>query len=370
MVIWRKARAEPAPARPRQPSFEDQVDRTLFCPESLASLGTIETFRGHFSARTELGGDQIDVMARRARFQSIAAALGFNGMEISEAMVAQCLAQSGRATHAPQVVAAVAGYARAYDIIAGESGAADLKASMIRHLHRELFSFSPEDARHCGTYRGRALVQPSSAAQDGGLIGSVPPQEIHKAVEDLVSWWNAKTAAQCLSPVHQVAAFVGRFLVIAPFARGNHRLALLLAGYLLRQSGHDYLGYLSLEHMMTKAGASFLRPLTPPRGQPPLTEVDWLGLFHELAWTLEHGLRAFAKRAKRARRLPADLSPVDTKILSAFIQEETLCNRDLVEFTELNRNTLKLHLRHLVARGLLTIKGAGRGARYQRGQWP
>lgn len=263
-----------------------------------------------------------------------------------------------------------ASHARAYDVIADESGAADLKAAMIRHLHRELFSFSPDDARHCGSYRGRALVQPSSAAQDGGLIGSVPPQEIHKAVEDLVSWWNAKTAAQCLSPVHQVAAFVGRFLVIAPFARGNHRLALLLAGYLLRQSGHDYLSYLSLEHMMMRAGASFARVLTPARGQPPLTEVDWLGLFHELAWTLEHGLRAFAKRAKRARRLPADLSPVDTKILSAFIQEETLCNRDLVEFTGLNRNTLKLHLRHLVARGLLTIKGAGRGARYQRGQWP
>jgi hypothetical protein len=370
MVIWRKARVEPAPARPRQPSFEDRVDRTLFCPESLASLGTIETFRGLFSARTALSGDQIEIMARRARFQSIAAALGFSGMEISEAMVAHCLAQSGCATLAPQVVAAVAGYARAHDIIAGESGAVDLKASMIRHLHCELFSFSPDDARHCGSYRGRALLHPSSAAQDGGLIGSVPPQEIHKAVEDLVSWWNAKTAAQCLSPIHQVSAFVGRFLVIAPFARGNHRLALLLAGCLLRQSGHDYLGYLSLEHMMAKAGASFIRPLTPPRGQPPLTEVNWLDLFHELAGALEHGLRTFAKRATALRRLPADLSPADTQILSAFVPRETLSNRDLVELTGLNRNTLKLHLRHLVGGGLLKLNGAGRGARYQRGKWP
>ena len=370
MVIWRKNKGDPAPAKPKQRSFEEQVDTTLFCAESLAALGTIEAFRGLLSAKTIVAADQIAVLARRARLQSIAAGLGFSGMELSEAMVAQCLARTEHATFSSEVVAAINGYARAYDIIAGETGPAELKASMIRHLHRELFSFSEDDSRHCGSYRGRPLVHQSSAARDGGLIGSVPPHEIHQAVEELVSWWNAKTAVQCLSPIHQVAAFVGRFLVIAPFARGNHRLALLLAGFLLRLSGHDYLGYVSLERMMLKAGASFTNVLTPARGQPPLTKVDWEALFQELAWTLEHGLRAFTRRAKRVRQLPADLSPVDTKILSAFVQQETLCNRDLVELTALNRNTLKLHLRNLVARGLLTLQGAGRGARYQPGQRP
>lgn len=366
MKMWRKARDELVQTNKIQPGFEAQVDGTLFHPESLGLLGMIEDLQGRVTTGATMRGDGIAVLSQRARLQSIVAGLKLNGIEVLETRVAEGLNTGAWSGLSPTLSAAVAGYARAYDIVSSDRGRDALTAAWIRHLHRELMSFSTRDAHHSGTYRGCSLVRPAAAAQDPGRIGSVLPHQIASAIEELVAWWNAQAAEQRLGPVYQVSAFVGRFLVISPFVRGNGRLSLLLAGALLRRSGHDYLNYLSLEHMMVKARSSFLRRLEAARGEALADEVDWEGVFLELAAALERGLSHVARMMTRESRLPADLTPSDSEILAAFTDRESLCNRDLVRLTGINRNTLKPHVRKLVRKGLPKRKGAGRGACYAR----
>ena len=363
MVIWRKNKGEPVTEKPGHGASRSRSIQTLFCAESLTALGTIEAFRGLLSAKTIVTADQIAVLARRARLQSIAAGLGFSGMEISEAMVAQCLGRRKHATFSRKLWRQYR-LRPGYDIIAGQTGLAELKAPMICHLHRELFSFSQDDSRHCGAYRGRPLVHqrlPQRRRTDRVRAAKRDPPGRRRACV-LVECQDGRTMPKSHPPSGSLCGTIPGDCALCPRqppagapARGvsaaaeRTRLSRLCVA-----RAHDVEG----RRVLYKCAHACAGSAPADKGRLG-SSLSGTGL------DSEHGLRAFTRRAKKIRQLPADLSPVDTMILSAFVQQETLCNRDLVELTALNRNTLKLHLRHLVERGLLTLQGAGRGARYQ-----
>ena len=58
--------------------------------------------------------------------------------------------------------------------------------------------------------------------------------------------------------------------------------------------------------------------------------------------------------------------PLSERLLGLIREHGRLTMRDAVAWTGANRNTLKIHLRELVASGELVLRGKGRGAWYEQ----
>jgi Bacterial protein of unknown function (DUF977) len=72
-------------------------------------------------------------------------------------------------------------------------------------------------------------------------------------------------------------------------------------------------------------------------------------------------LRRLEKKVEREKIMPATLQELSLQIVEFAREHGRVTMADAVKLTEANRNTLKQHLRNLVARGHLQQHGSGRG---------
>jgi len=88
--------------------------------------------------------------------------------------------------------------------------------------------------------------------------------------------------------------------------------------------------------------------------------MDWLRFF---VMCLIDQKNALSEKVQR-ERLMVPLSPLDEELLQLARQHGRLTLTNAVKLTKANRNTLKLHLRHLVKAGQLALRGSGRSSWY------
>jgi Fic family protein len=89
--------------------------------------------------------------------------------------------------------------------------------------------------------------------------------------------------------------------------------------------------------------------------------MEWLRFFLR---SLRHQVAALEKKSKDEEKL-GTLAPLSADLLGFARDRGTLTIRDAVSLTDANRNTIKLHVRNLVNRGLLRQEGKGKGTRYR-----
>lgn len=286
--------------------------------------GAIDRFAGRWSVSPPLPL-LVDELRRDAMIESVASALRLDdGSRIGDSDIERVI--NG------DVVAPISGYAEALALTA--RGELRLSESTIRTLHGALMR----------------VPAPSTYASREGIPGYM---------ETLVRETALELAADG-HPLLPIGTFIPRLVMIAPFKVANPRVAWITARLLLVRAGYDFVPCIALER-------AFEEMASPPLPDPYLAAMhgEEPDLTPYVEWFVER-LHAEVLRldAKRAAIQRMKTNPIDEQVLAFTREAGRLTMGAAVALTNANRNTLKLHLRSLLARGLIEKHGRGRGAWY------
>jgi Fic family protein len=181
---------------------------------------------------------------------------------------------------------------------------------------------------------------------------------------NLVNWLNVELEQQRTHPLILTAVFTMTFLEIHPFQDGNGRMGRILTKLLAWQGGYLHTRYSSLDPILESEQSEYFinveqTLLTLQRDVP-----DWE------AW-LQFLLGAFLKETQQLsaqlsgeRKNFSPLPQLAAQILDMARNQGRLTIGDVIKATGGNRNTLKLHFKTLVTKGMLIKEGLGAGVWY------
>lgn len=158
--------------------------------------------------------------------------------------------------------------------------------------------------------------------------------------------------------------FVVRFLAIHPFQDGNGRLSRVLTTLLLLRAGYDYVRFASLERVIEHNKDAYYELLRRAQvtWSSDAPQVDqWVTFFVQCLVEQKNVLQ---HRLDQERAL-APQAPLAAAILTLVRERGRVTVRDVVAMHGANRNTVKLHLKQLVAGGQLAMHGRARGVWYE-----
>jgi Fic family protein len=184
-------------------------------------------------------------------------------------------------------------------------------------------------------------------------------------MQELVDWTRTALESGRHHPLLIISVFVVRFLAIHPFQDGNGRLSRALSTLLLLRSDYGYVPYSSLERVVEDNKDEYYRTLR--RAQATLDGdesqlPEWVSFF--VGCLLKQ--KDVLARKIEAERLMTPLAPLSQELLGIVDSHGRVTVRQAVTLTGANRNTLKHHLRQLVATGKLVQRGTGRGTWYEK----
>lgn len=344
----------------------DTPDIRLAQPE-LKLLAEIDEFKGKWQVLSSIAPDQLQALRKVATIESIASSTRIEGAKLTDREVEELL--SGlRITHLhSRDEEEVAGYAKCMELVSDSNAEILVDVNHIKQLHQHLLQYVAKDARHRGEYK-KLSNNVEAFDQDGKSVGIVfetaSPFDTPRLMADLVQWFQSELQERRMHPLLSIAVFIVHFLAIHPFQDGNGRLSRILTTLLLLQAGYTYVPYSSLERIVEAHKEQYYLALR--RTQQTIytdnsTMMEWLGFFLR---SLRQQVAVLEKKIENEERL-GKLAPLSADLLRHARDLGNLTVRDAVSLTDANRNTIKVHLRRLVARGLLRQEGKGKGTRYR-----
>jgi len=154
------------------------------------------------------------------------------------------------------------------------------------------------------------------------------------------------------------------FLEIHPFQDGNGRLSRALTTLLLLKAGYSYVPYSSLESIIERNKEAYYLALRRTQGTIRGESPDWQPWMAFFLRSLHEQMRVLERKLAREKTLQAGLPSHAAKMVEFIREHGRMTMREAVGLTGASRNTLKVQLRILVRRGLLSQRGEGRGACY------
>ena len=209
----------------------------------------------------------------------------------------------------------------------------------------------------------RLSVNNGSLAAGGSMVPVAPAD--CAAMQALVDATRTALLGDEHHPILVIAAFVARFLAIHPFQDGNGRLSRALTTLLLLRSGYLYVPYASLERVIEHNKDVYyerLRRAQTTWGSDQSDLAAWMAFFVDC---LIEQKNVLLHRLDREQLLDP-LAPLSAAILALALERGRVTVREVVTNQGANRNTIKLHLKQLVAAGQLVQRGRGRGTWYER----
>jgi len=163
-------------------------------------------------------------------------------------------------------------------------------------------------------------------------------------------------------PLLIAAAFSFRIWHMRPFPEGSRRLTWLLTRLLLLRKDYSFLPYGSLEHFLEKKLKDYQKKLfVTSDGQPVNPDLDgWQEMFLEAMIELQENIIAKIRREKELLRLAAS----HLEIIRTVQEQGQSTISKIMASTGMNRNTLKVRLRKLVAEKYLHQHGRGKSTFY------
>ncbi len=347
----------------------EEPSQLLITPEILRQISTIDEFKGRWQALRILAPDRLSALRRVATVESVGSSTRIEGSQLSDVEVEALLSRLDLRSFRSRDEEEVAGYAEAMSLIFDSYREIRLTLNHIRQLHGLLLQHTDKDQRHRGEWKTLPNHLEAFDA-DGRSLGIVfqtaTPFDTPRLMDSLVEEVNLALGEGRHHPLLIIASFVVRFLAIHPFQDGNGRLSRVLTTLLLLRAGYEYVPYSSLERVVEENKDQYYRALRHAQTTPSGSESrfsEWVVFFlHSLIKQKE----VLTRRLER-ESLGVELPLLSMKLLEIAREQGRVTLALASGHTGGNRNTLKVHLRHLVSSGRLVQHGKGRGTWYSLG---
>jgi Fic family protein len=339
-------------------------------PEILALIAEIDEFKGAWRALGTLAPERLSALRRVATIESIGSSTRIEGSRLSDRDVENLLSNLEIKSFASRDEQEVAGYAQVMELVFASWRDIPITENHIKQLHRDLLAYSDKDVRHRGEYK----TQPNNVAafdEDGRQIGIVletaSPFDTAARMTELVVWINDARDGKQWHPLLAVAVFVVVFLEVHPFQDGNGRLSRVLTTLLLLQAGYAYVPYSSLESIIEQSKEAYYLALRQTQGTLRSQQPNWQPWVVFFLRALQQQMKRLVKKLEREKLILSPLPELSVQLLEHVRAHGRTTMAEAVALTGASRNTLKVHFRSLVEKGLLALHGTGRGAWYSLG---
>ena len=346
-------------------------------PEIVRLVGQIDTFKGAWPAiERAIAPDQLNALRQTAFIESVGAGTRLDGLLLSDKDVSRLMATRPAWSFRTSGERKAAGYAEAWEASVRTSVPEPFTEDFIRQRHRDLFKYG-KSPHPLGEYKRAPHMLTGFDPEDdtpAEPIRTATPKETPKRMREIVGWINQNFNNPQFHPLLTIPVFVATFLAINPFDDGNGRLSRLLTLVLLRRAGYGYMSYSSLDRAVEQERDKYVREI---RGA--LVSLDRSKTPNYKPWTV-FLLRALETQARNLHQLAApkagseaeqehqerlrELPELSARIVTFINAHGRGDMGGLILDTGVSRNTLKVHLRKLLAKGVIVKHGEGRGVWY------
>lgn len=344
-----------------------RTENIIITQEMLTLISQIDEFKGAWQALKHISPDRLTRLKKVATVESVGSSTRIEGSKLSDLEVEALLGNLHITAFSTRDEQEVAGYAYTMDLIYDSHEQMELSENLIKQFHRDLLRFSSKDERHRGEYK--KLPNSVEAFDENGnslgvIFQTASPFETPGRMNELVSWAKEQLDQKSVHPLLIIGIFIVVFLEIHPFQDGNGRLSRVLTTLLLLKAGYQYVPFCSLEAIIEQSKKSYYLALRQTQKTIGTTEADWY------PWLLFF-LKSKSKQVERLKGkmeqedlLLGKLPELSQKILALTKAHGRISVAEIVNATDMSRNTIKYHLKSLTDMNKLQRHGAGRGTWY------
>lgn len=314
-------------------------------------------FRGKQDLWTRQRPEVLDALGQQAIIQSVESSNRIEGVTVAADRLAPLVL--GKARPRDRSEEELSGYRRALDWI-DSTDFKPLDARTILHLH----ALSHAAAHDAGRFKSRdnEIVQ---IMPDGGRrVRFIPTPAARTATEidDLCAAYVRLTDGGSVPPLLIIATTVFDFLCIHPFRDGNGRVSRLLTTLLLIRHGFDVSRYVSLERLVEETKEDYYRILEEcsrgwHEGHNPI--LPWWNYF---LGVLRRAYVQFSQQVEGGQTPPK--TQLATRLILAQVGPFSLADVQ-AQLPGISPQLLRKVLAELKAQGRVSLRGRGRGARWE-----
>ena len=335
-------------------------------PRIIRLIAEIDEFKGYWKGMATLSINFLSNLRTLAMIESVGSSTRIEGAKLTDSEVSALIKGIGIYSFRSRDEQEVAGYAEALMLIQESYDEIDLTENNIKYLHKVLFKFSDKDTWHLGEYKkhpNHVAAFDADGREIGILFETSSPFETPQMMEALITAAKKNLKDADTHPLIAVTDFIVRFLAIHPFQDGNGRLSRVLTNLLLLRSGYAYVQYSSHESIIEANKDKYylaLRTSQKELGSDEKSFEIWITFFLEILKKQKDHLLEKIEREKIAHALP----DVSIRILNLAEKHGQITVSFVTNVLQINRNTAKKHLQHLVRTEKLVLHGKGRGSYY------
>lgn len=337
-------------------------------PQILALIASIDEFKGAWRALGTLAPERLAALKRVATVESIGSSTRIEGSKLTDAQVAELLSNLQMQKFSTRDEQEVAGYAAVMQLIFDAWQEITPTENHIKQLHRDLLVHSKKDEWHRGNYKttsNSVAAFDESGNQLGVIFETASPFDTPRLMAELVTWTREQLAEKNLHPLLLIGIWAVVFLEIHPFQDGNGRLSRALTTLLLLRFGYAYVPYSSLESIIERNKDGYYLALRQTQGTIRSANPNWQPWLVFFLSALAQQTQRLQAKVEREKLVLAPMPALSLQIVQFTREHGRITMADAVRLTGANRNTLKQHLRALVAQNQLKPQGGGRGAWYE-----
>jgi Fic family protein len=336
-------------------------------PQILGLIAELDEFKGAWRAMGTLAPERLSALRRVATIESIGSSTRIEGSKLSDREVERLLASLEIKSFETRDEQEVAGYAETMELVFQSWEEITLTENHVKQLHRDLLRYSEKDAHHRGQYKTQSnsvAAFDEAGKQVGIVFEPATPFDTPQLMKEIVDWTRGALETRKLHPLLVIAVFIVVFLEIHPFQDGNGRLSRILTTLLLLRAGYAYVPYSSLESVVEQSKEGYYLALRQTQGTVRTDAPDWQPWVLFFLRALQQQMHRLAKKVEREKIVLSVMPELSLRIVEHAREHGRVTIGDMAALTGTSRNTLKVHFRHLLAKGQLVLNGHGRGAWY------
>jgi Fic family protein len=257
----------------------------------------------------------------------------------------------------------IAGYRDALELIHQTRTEMPITVNAILQLHQTIYRYLAEDGGKWKPVDNQIVERDDEGNITRVRFEAVSAVATPQAMADLVSRYGDATVMQ-REPLLVIPLTILDFLCIHPFRDGNGRVSRLLALLLLYHAGYDVGRFISLERIFEETSRTYYEALEA-------SSSGWHEAEHDvMPWTQYFWgvlLRAYREFEERVGSLDGGRGSKSDRVREAVGRQiRPFGITDIErECPDVSRETIRLVLRDMKAKGLLALTGRGRGARWR-----